>query len=58
MTLIFIVLGLLEIVIDTILLPLSLIPIVRVIPIGIEAMLWGLEMAIGYFSATDLVYYV
>lgn len=57
MTIIYAALCLFEIVIDTVLLPISLIPFVRAIPMAIETIVWSAQAAIGYFSCTDQVYY-
>lgn len=47
-----------EIVIDTIFLPLSLIPYVRFISLAAQVLIWSLSNAIGCFSCTDLTYNV
>lgn len=45
-----------EIIIDTILLPLALIPYVRFISLTTQVIIWSLGIAIGCFSCTDLTY--
>ena len=46
----------LEILFDTILFPLSLVPIVRIIPTAVRIAVWSLTVAIGCFSCVDMVY--
>lgn len=46
----------LEILFDTILFPLSLVPIVRIIPTVMRIAVWSLTVAIGCFSCVDMVY--
>lgn len=57
-SIIFLVCCLAEIIIDTIFLPLSLIPYVRVISLAAQLVIWSLTIAIGCFSCTDLTYNV
>lgn len=45
-----------EIVFDTILFPLSLVPVVRIIPTAVRIAIWSLTVAIGCFSCIDMVY--
>jgi len=54
--LVYSLLCLLEIVVNTILLPISLVPYLRGITLVIQALIWGLEVAIGYFSLTPQTY--
>lgn len=46
----------LEILFDTILFPLSLVPVVRIIPTVVRIAIWSLTVAIGCFSCVDMVY--
>lgn len=46
----------LEILFDTILFPLSLVPVVRIIPTAVRIAVWSLTVAIGCFSCVDMVY--
>lgn len=45
-----------EIIIDTVFLPLSLIPYVRFLSLTAQVLIWSLSIAIGCFSCTDLTY--
>ncbi len=45
-----------EFIMDSILLVLFLIPIVRIVPTAIEIIIWSLTIAIGRFSFVDLTY--
>ncbi|MBE5738714.1 MAG: hypothetical protein E7354_03205 [Clostridiales bacterium] len=45
-----------EIVVDTIFLPLALIPYVRFISLTAQVIIWSLGIAIGCFTCTDLTY--
>lgn len=47
-----------EIFVDTLLFPLSLIPVVRVIPTAVRIAVWSLTVAVGCFSCVDMVYMV
>ncbi len=47
-----------EIFVDTFLFPLSLIPILRVIPTAARIAVWSLTVAVGCFSCVDMVYEV
>lgn len=55
-SLIFFALSIVEFLLDTIFLPLFLIPIIRVLPFAIELIVWSLTVAIGRFSFVDLTY--
>lgn len=56
MSVVYFLLCLCEIVVDTVLLPLSCIPIIRGITFVISAAVWGLGVAIGVFALVPLTY--
>lgn len=55
-SLIYATLSLLEIIVDSILLPFSLVPIITYIPTIIRTLLWSLTLSIGVFSCVNLAY--
>ena len=54
-TLVYFTLCLIDLMAITILLPLYLIPVVRILPITVETLIWSLSIAIGAWSGAALV---
>lgn len=55
-SIIYAALSIVELVFDTIFLPVSLLPVVRKIPFVVSVLIWSLTFAIGLFSCVNLAY--